>query len=388
MAAIPVATRCISTAVRRLDKIITKIPTGSINHAAVIVPKGTQCRNASSSSSTTPVENIPSVSRKINRIVHGRNANDLLTRRISPHEFRNTTINRYFSTEATPAPRAPTRRAASNTKPLLFGAACLGSAGLLYIAPDDSGDRLATFLDEADENSREFLEGIADKLVPKKEGPWLSDLKAMGYPEFWPTLVIDLDKVLCMLHYDRRYGWQVQKRPGADKFLEELQWYYELVIFSDEMAPVAQDVIQRWGTRSVMSILQRDFCYRKKGAYVKDMSQLGRKSDRIIQLDHDPEAMSLNPENGILIKPYDGDPDDRELEHLLEFLKHMASQHKDTDVREFIQEFGGGDEDIGKRFRIWKESQDAAASKKRGLLKAFGGGGFGTGGRSQQQRAF
>ena len=40
----------------------------------------------------------------------------------------------------------------------------------------------------------------------------------------------------------------------------------------------------------------------------KDISKLGRKLDKMIILDHDEKAFQLQPENGVLIKPFGGDP--------------------------------------------------------------------------------
>jgi len=250
----------------------------------------------------------------------------------------------------------------------------------MYVVPDESFDRIGNALEEANETSRVYLEQIADMIIPKAPEPWLVEKEALGYPEHVPTLVLDLDKVLCHLVYDRRYGWQVLKRPGADKFLEELQFYYELVVFSDDVYPVAADVLSRWadarGVRcQITAILHREFCNKKKDMFVKDISKLGRKPDRLVILDHDPNAIMLQPENGILISPYEGNPDDRELDNLLEFLKAMGSSPKDT--REFIAEFGGGDQEIGRRYRKWKEEKDAATNQKRNMLKSFGMGGGG-----------
>lgn len=259
--------------------------------------------------------------------------------------------------------------------PIAFSGLCATAAALVYFVPDDTANNFVMMLEDANENSRVFLEGVADQIVPTKPGPWLLDFATMNYPEYLPTLVMDLDKVLIKMEYDRAKGWQVKKRPGADEFLNELQFYYELVIFSDDVYPVAQDVVTKWGLR-IPSVLHREFCIRKKAHYIKDISKLGRKMEKLVMLDHDPEAFALQPENGILIKPYEGDADDIELPVLLDFLKALASSQKDT--RDFISEFGGGDEEIGRRFRRWKEDKEKNAEKKRGLGRSmFGGGGNG-----------
>ncbi|KAF4658507.1 mitochondrial import inner membrane translocase, subunit, partial [Perkinsus chesapeaki] len=176
------------------------------------------------------------------------------------------------------------------------------------------------------ETSREWFQIIGDKIVPMKKGPWLLDLETMHYPEYVPTLVFDLDKVVCHLEYDRKTGWQVVKRPGADKFFKELQHYYELVCYSDDVIPVASDVMMKWE---------------------------------------------------VLIKPYNGDPDDRELYDLIDFLKAAAVSQ--DDLRDFINKYGGGlDGNIGKRYLIEKKEKEEAVEHRRSIGRAFTnrGGGF------------
>lgn len=202
-------------------------------------------------------------------------------------------------------------------------------------------------------------------------GPWLLDLETMKYPEYIPTLVMDLDKVLCHMEYDRKTGWQVVKRPGADQFLREMQHYYELVVFSDDVVPIASEVMMKWGVPCT-GVLHRDFCRRTSRGYVKDLSHLGRRADRIILLDHDPVAGERQPDNLLTIKPFEGDETDRELFDLLEFLKAAAISQDDT--RGYIKKFGGGDSDIGRRFLLYKKEQDNKVAARRSFGRAFAGG--------------
>merc|ERR1719162_1367946 len=109
----------------------------------------------------------------------------------------------------------------------------------------------------------------------------------MKYPENIPTLVIDMDKVVAYLDHDSRQGWHLIKRPFADKFFRELSQYYEIVIFSDDVFPVASDIAFKWGI-PVTGVLHRDFCKKKRSHYVKDIGKLGRNLERVLFIDHDP----------------------------------------------------------------------------------------------------
>jgi len=186
----------------------------------------------------------------------------------------------------------------------------VGAAGVAYLANEDFRDTVDSTLvdiggagEDFNDASREFFEGIADMFVAKRAEPWLLELSTMNYPEYIPTLVLDLDKVILHLEHDSRQGWHVIKRPFADQFFKEICHYYEVVIFSDDVFPVALDIATKWNL-PVTGVLHRDFCKKKRNHYVKDLSKLGRKMDKVIMLDHDPEAFRLQPENGLLIRPF------------------------------------------------------------------------------------
>jgi len=253
------------------------------------------------------------------------------------------------------------------SKALIFAGTSILGGAIAYDFANDfkfSGIAMAT----ADEKFEDFLE----KFIPSKPAPWLLDLETMKYPDYIPTLVMDLDKVLVHMEHDSMQGWRVVRRPGADQFLKELQHYYELVIFSDDVFPVAVDVVSKWGVPCT-GVLHREFCRKVKDGYVKDVSKLGRRMDKIIILDHDPVATRRQPENAVLVKPFEGDEKDRELVDLLEFLKAAATSQEDS--RSFIKKNGGGDVDIGRRFLLKKKEIDAKVQSRRAFGRALVGSG-------------
>ena len=250
---------------------------------------------------------------------------------------------------------------------LAAGATFLGGALAFDFANDFKYS--AKSMAVADEKFEDFL----DWCVPGKPGPWLLDLETMKYPDYIPTLVMDLDKVLVHMEHDSMQGWRVVRRPGADQFLKELQHYYELVIFSDDVYPVAVDVVSKWGVPCT-GVLHREFCRKSRDGYIKDVSKLGRRMDKVIILDHDPVASRKQPENAVTIKAFEGDEKDRELADLLEFLKAAATSQEDT--RNFIKRHGGGDGDVGRRYLLKKKEVDAKVQSRRALGRALVGGGM------------
>eukprot|EP00913_Durusdinium_trenchii_P030670 g28724.t1 len=206
-----------------------------------------------------------------------------------------------------------------------------------------------------------------DAFEDKSSNMWIylsARTATLQYPEHIPTLVLDVDKVILHLQHDSKKGWQVIKRPFADKFFKEIPHYYEVVLFSDDVFPVALDIASKWNI-PVTGVLHRDFCKKKRNHFVKET-----KLDRVLMIDHDPVAFELQPENGILIRPFDGDPSDTELADLLEFLKAAASTP--MDLRKFVQKYGGGDEDVGRRYLLERQEQGKLIEKKRVLGRAIG----------------
>jgi CTD small phosphatase-like protein 2 len=58
-----------------------------------------------------------------------------------------------------------------------------------------------------------------------------------------------------------------------------------------------------------------------QGFYVKDLSRLGRDLSKTIIVDNTPECFMLQPENGIQIKNWYGDPADTALAELAPLLE-------------------------------------------------------------------
>lgn len=214
----------------------------------------------------------------------------------------------------------------------------------------------------------DILNEFIDKYFPLSNEPLLPDFKDLNYPENLPTLVIDLNYVIAKLEYDRKTGWRVLKRPYADRFFKELSSFYEIVIWSDDNFPVAQEVISKWGIPAI-GCLHRDQCSKKKKSYVKDLKRLGRNLDRVVIIDHDAKAFMLQPENGILIKEFHGDLNDKEMLCLIDLLKSFAiSTH---DISQFLKKHGGGDYNIGKRYLQQKSDTEQKSQRIRNIGKIF-----------------
>ncbi|SCM04009.1 mitochondrial import inner membrane translocase subunit TIM50, putative [Plasmodium chabaudi adami] len=214
----------------------------------------------------------------------------------------------------------------------------------------------------------EIIQEFIDKYFPVSNEPLLPDFKDLNYPENLPTLVIDLNYVIAKLEYNRKTGWRVLKRPYSDLFFKELSSFYEIVIWSDDNFPVAQEVVSKWGIPAI-GCLHRDQCSKKKKYYIKDLNRLGRNLDRVVIIDHDIHAFMLQPENGILIKEFHGDVEDNEMLCLIDLLKSFAISS--YDIGQFLRKYGGGDYNIGKRYLQQKSDTEQKSQRIRSLGKIF-----------------
>jgi len=137
------------------------------------------------------------------------------------------------------------------------------------------------------------------------------------------TLVLDLDDLLIHSSWSRAKGWQIAKRPGLDYFLGYLSQFYEIVIYTRQPFFTAEQVVDKLDPdkRKIMYSLFKEACRSHQGKLVKDLSSLNRDPKKVIVLDTESDGFMLQPENGILVKPWKGEKGDRELMGLLNFLE-------------------------------------------------------------------
>lgn len=143
------------------------------------------------------------------------------------------------------------------------------------------------------------------------------------------TLVVDLDDTLVRATWDQRYGWRHAKRPGAETFLRELSRFYEIVIFTSNIAGVADPVINALDKDGfAMHRLYRDATRFVRGTHCKDIARLNRDQRKIIVVDDDAQAVQLQPENAILVSSYldANNRTDTELEDIIPFLVAIVNE--------------------------------------------------------------
>ena len=162
------------------------------------------------------------------------------------------------------------------------------------------------------------------------------------------TLILDLDETLVQFNYNKMMQNNNEKkvilRPGLFEFLNKIYPIFELVIwtvstkqYSDPIIDIIEEKKKYFSTR-----LYREHTTEKSNYFVKDLTKLGREIDKIIIIDDKEISFSLQPENGILIKPFLGSylecRNDNVLFDLFKILTKIILV-KSQDVREGIENY-------------------------------------------------
>ncbi|EPS44377.1 hypothetical protein H072_1603 [Dactylellina haptotyla CBS 200.50] len=187
------------------------------------------------------------------------------------------------------------------------------------------------------------------------------------------TLVISLEDMLVHSEWTREHGWRTAKRPGAEYFLTYLSQYYEIVIFTSQPNVMAGPIVAKLDPFRMHQQLFREATKYKRGKYIKDLTYLNRDLSKVIMLDTKPEAWTDQPENAIKMKPWKGNPRDKELVALIPFLEFIAAMGH-VDLREDLKTFPEGSHiptefakrDAIARAELRKKLDDERKSKKGG----------------------
>ena len=162
--------------------------------------------------------------------------------------------------------------------------------------------------------------------VPK---PYIQKINKKNY-----TLVLDLEETLLnfRLKSENKGEGILKLRPGLFDFLDEVQKFYEIIIFTASSQDYAESLIDSIEEkkkyfeykffRQHNIILDNDF--------VKDLSRIGRDLDKIIIVDNMQQNYRLQKKNGIYIKGFWGeDICDNSLFYLKNILIRIANDGGD-----------------------------------------------------------
>lgn len=138
------------------------------------------------------------------------------------------------------------------------------------------------------------------------------------------TLVVDLDETL--VHFDREKKL-FYVRPYTRHFLRELSKYFEIVIFTAAQQDYTDFILQKVDIEGIISHrLYREHTVCVDGVYIKDLSRIGRDLATTIIVDNNPKSFQLQPSNGVYVRTWTSDPNDKALLRLATILADVASK--------------------------------------------------------------
>jgi len=186
----------------------------------------------------------------------------------------------------------------------------------------------------------------------RSDGPYVSPTSMLppklSEDKHKKTLVVDLDETLVHSTFQPAekadivlpiniegalYRVYVRIRPFAKEFLEEMSKHFEIVLFTASLQKYADPLLDLLDkSHCIRSRLFRRHCtyLSSSGAFVKDLSRMGRQMSDILLIDNSPLSYSLQPENGVPCTSFIDDPSDTELKDIIPFLIELAKSH---DVR-------------------------------------------------------
>lgn len=156
-------------------------------------------------------------------------------------------------------------------------------------------------------------------------------------------LILDLDETLihatsCPLQTvpDFTAGpYLVYKRPGLDIFIETVAQNFQLAVWSsagaDHVSEIVSEIIPetcplqfQWSRQRCTARYHPGF---QAHYWVKDLKKVGRAGydlDRVLIVDDDPIKLERNYGNAVYVSPFEGDPNDAELNLLAIYLTSLA----------------------------------------------------------------
>lgn len=120
----------------------------------------------------------------------------------------------------------------------------------------------------------------------------------------------------------------VKKRPYLKEFLDFVASRFEVVVFTASLSVYCNPLMDILDPEKKLGNLRlfREHCTKApSGAYIKDLSLLGRPLERIAIVDNSPVAYYFQPRNAIPILSWFDDPNDHELLELLPLLAQLAN---------------------------------------------------------------
>ena len=188
-----------------------------------------------------------------------------------------------------------------------------------------------------DKQNYKILKLINDYEKSKIDPPFIKTPSKKKY-----TLVLDLDETLINVEFKDMSNNKciLHLRPGLFWFLSKVKPFYELITFTSASKEYAQPIINEIELKNKYFdyTFFREHSVISGNDFVKDISRIGRDMKNIIIIDNMEQNFRLNKKNGIKIKAFYGDQNDKVLYELSKILVLIVKQGYD-DLTVALQQY-------------------------------------------------
>ena len=155
--------------------------------------------------------------------------------------------------------------------------------------------------------------------------------------------IIEPDILLKIFFDNKYYNLYVFTRPYINEFLKDMSKLFIIYIFTASIKEYATPLLNEIDKNNIIEKrLFRDSCTLTNGGkYVKNLNILNYNLKDVILLDNNPISYSFNKANGVPIKSWHSDKNDKELLKMRNFLNFLSSV---DDVRYYIPKVVVNDE--------------------------------------------
>ena len=126
----------------------------------------------------------------------------------------------------------------------------------------------------------------------------------------------------------------VLKRPFVSEFLKEMNKIYNIIIFTASVKEYANPLLDILDQEKIIKKrFFREHCVFSAGKYIKKLENINTNLKHTILVDNNPISYSFNKKNGLPIKSWHYDKNDKELLNIMNVLNFLSNVN---DVREYI----------------------------------------------------
>ena len=160
------------------------------------------------------------------------------------------------------------------------------------------------------------------------------------------------DIFFTILFNNKYYDVYVLLRPFFHEFLEKMSKAFDIYIFTASIKEYAEPLLIKLDKKNLIKkkLFRENCTLSEDNKYIKDLNILNENLKNVILLDNNPNSFRYNKCNGIPIKTWHFDQNDKELIKIIPFLNFLSTV---DDVREYIPKIISNDEiDYNKVYNI------------------------------------